>query len=55
MSGGLAWVPNIAGMHAAGMSDSDDSAITYLSHLTGGRLAHNRIQAFVRETSRMAD
>jgi 3-oxosteroid 1-dehydrogenase len=55
MSAGLVWVPNNRGMRAAGIPDSDESAITYLSHLTGGRVAHNRIQTFVRETRRMAD
>jgi len=38
-SGGGLWIPNNHLMHAAGIDDSEEEAITYLSALTAGDVA----------------
>ena len=55
MSGGAVWVPNNRDMKAKGIEDSEDDAVKYILHLTGGSVAEDRIRTFVREGNRMID
>src|SRR5689334_7121143 len=55
MSGGAVWIPNNRDMKAKGLEDSEDDAVKYLLHLTGGSVAEDRIRTFVREGNRMID
>jgi 3-oxosteroid 1-dehydrogenase len=47
MSGGGLWIPNNHDMARTGISDSDDEAITYLKHLTQGKVSDAKIRTYV--------
>ncbi len=55
MSGGAVWIPNNRDMLAKGLHDSEDDAVKYLLHLTGGSVPEDRIRIFVRDGNRMVD
>ncbi len=52
-SGGVVWVPNNHLIAAAGGSDSEAEALTYLRQLAGQDASEARIVAFVRQAPRM--
>ena len=53
MSGGVCWVPNNPSMAGKGVVDSDEDALTYLRHITGGEVADERLAGYVRESQRV--
>jgi 3-oxosteroid 1-dehydrogenase len=55
MSGGSLWIPNNHLMAAAGVSDSEDEALTYLTHLTKGEVDESRLRMFIRKGAEMLE
>ena len=55
MSGGVLWVPNNPLMQSAGLRDSTESALAYLRFETAGRVADNRLCAYIDAAPRMVD
>lgn len=58
LSGGGIWIPNTALMRAAGVSDSEDEALTYMQEVIGDggpASSAQRRQAFVESGPRMID
>jgi 3-oxosteroid 1-dehydrogenase len=55
MSAGAVWLPNNRAMKAAGLEDSEDEGVKYMTHLTGGTIPEERIRTFIREGNRMVD
>ena len=53
LSGGAVWVPNNPYMAGAGIEDSPDDAVQYLTHITDGRIAADRIEAYVKSAPEM--
>jgi 3-oxosteroid 1-dehydrogenase len=47
MSGGAMWIPNNPQMAAAGVRDSREEALTYLEHITHGRVAVEKLETYV--------
>jgi len=47
LSGGAVWAPCNPYMAAAGIPDDPEDAVDYLTHITGGRTAPDRIRAYV--------
>lgn len=48
VSGGGIWIPCNEQMAAAGVPDSEEEALTYLKHLTGGEVPEEKLIAYVR-------
>jgi succinate dehydrogenase/fumarate reductase flavoprotein subunit len=55
MSAGVVWVPNNPHMKAAGIADSRDEAIAYITRLGDGRADERTIAAFVDTAPQMID
>src|ERR1700682_3890756 len=55
MSAGALWVPANSKMHLVGISDSEAEALQYLKHVTEGRVAISRLDAFVKASNRMVE
>ncbi len=55
MSGGALWVPNNHLMRKAGIEDSRDDALEYLRTLTRGKVADDRIEAYVDRAPEMLE
>jgi 3-oxosteroid 1-dehydrogenase len=53
LSGGVIWVPNNHLMKKAGIADSEDDAMQYLSALTAGEVPHEKLLAYVRRAPEM--
>ncbi len=53
MSGGSIWVPCNHLMQKKGLSDSPDEALTYLKAVTAGRVAEDRLRAYVSAAPEM--
>lgn len=53
MSGGSIWIPNNHLMAAEGISDSEEEALTYLTHLTRGEVEESRLRRFIRKGAEM--
>lgn len=47
MSGGSLWVPNNHLMAGSGVDDSRDDAVRYLTHITRGQVAADKLEAYV--------
>ena len=47
MSGGAMWVPNNHLMKQAGIQDSSEEGLAYLKSITGGKVAEDRLRAYV--------
>ena len=54
MSGGAIWAPNNHFMKEAGVSDSPEGALAYLKAITGGKVAEERLRAYVDTVAEMA-
>src|SRR5215510_12707811 len=54
-SAGVIWIPANAHQRAAGIADSREAALAYLSHHVGNRLDRARAEAFVDNAPRMLD
>jgi succinate dehydrogenase/fumarate reductase flavoprotein subunit len=54
MSGGVAWLPNNHAMHAAGIADSREQALTYLRRLRLEQADEALLEAFVDQGPAMA-
>lgn len=50
LSGGQLWIPNNRLAHEAGLKDSKEAAMTYLTRLAKGRASQRFIQSFVDES-----
>jgi 3-oxosteroid 1-dehydrogenase len=55
MSAGAVWLPNNRAMKEAGLTDSEDEGVMYMTHLTGGTIPEERIRTFIREGNRMVE
>jgi 3-oxosteroid 1-dehydrogenase len=55
ISGGVVWIPDNPQMPSRGISDSRQDSIDYLTHLTKGMVAPERIAAYVDHSRRMHD
>ena len=53
MSGGVCWVGNNPKIGAAGISDTDDEALTYLEAITAGEISRPRLKSYLRNSQRM--
>jgi 3-oxosteroid 1-dehydrogenase len=53
MSGGDCWVGNNPKISAAGISDTDDEALTYLEAITAGEISRPRLKSYLRNSQRM--
>lgn len=54
-SGAFSWIPNNSLMKAAGIEDSREAALTYIKQLTLGRVADERVEAYVEQAPKMVD
>ena len=54
ISGGVAWIPNNHVLHAAGIQDSREGALTYLRRLSLGQADEELLEAFVDRGPEMA-
>jgi 3-oxosteroid 1-dehydrogenase len=55
MSGGAVWIPANSSMRDKGIEDSEADGVKYIKHLTGGKVADDFIETFVREGNRMVE
>ena len=53
ISGGVVWVPDNPQLAGRGISDSRDEALRYLTHITRGEVAPERLAAYVDESPRV--
>lgn len=53
LSGGAVWVPDNPSMAGLGIEDSPEAAMEYLTHITAGRTAPERLQAYVDSAPQM--
>ena len=53
MSGGVCWVANNPQIAAKGIPDSDEEGLAYLTHITKGEVAPERLETYLRESKRM--
>jgi 3-oxosteroid 1-dehydrogenase len=53
MSGGSLWIPNNHLMAAAGVRDSPEEALTYLTHITRGEVPEEKLRRYVETAPRM--
>jgi 3-oxosteroid 1-dehydrogenase len=55
MSGGALWIPNNCKMAEAGVEDSPEDALEYLTAVTRGTASETRLRAYVEHAPRMLD
>ena len=53
MSGGVCWVANNPQIAKKGIPDSDEEGLAYLTHITKGEVAPDRLETYLRESKRM--
>ena len=53
ISGGVVWVPDNPQLASRGISDSREEALTYLRHISAGRVPEERLVAYVDHSKRM--
>ncbi len=53
MSGGSLWIPNNHLLSEAGIEDTPEEALSYLKHITRGRVSEEKLQRYVDEAPRM--
>ncbi len=53
ISGGVVWIPDNPQLPSRGIQDSRDDALTYLRHITAGRVPEDRLEAYVDQSKRM--
>ena len=55
LSGGVIWIPNNRSMAKKGIVDSEQDGLDYLRQVTGGVVADDKLQAYLRYGTEMVD
>jgi 3-oxosteroid 1-dehydrogenase len=53
LSGGVAWIPNSDSMARAGIPDSEDEAVAYLTQVVGPDVAEDKLRTYARQAPEM--